>query len=146
MENYLEEFHSQKDEFSPFCGSKSTKMVSEAFKKQLTLDKQEEWVSDPTWNNISVAAKSHRIDEDKTQIKSGITQHLVNEQDFNLVKIYFLNHFSEHIHHHGNLVNARSGLAQKAMRDLEQPYQQSNCHEAAVQISETNPRKEVFQS
>jgi predicted FMN-binding regulatory protein PaiB len=48
-------------------------------KKPLTLDKQEERKSDPTWNNLSVAAKRCRVDEDKTQIESEIAQHLVDE-------------------------------------------------------------------
>jgi len=39
MENYLEEFHHHKDIVSRFGSSKSTKKVSEALKKQLTLDK-----------------------------------------------------------------------------------------------------------
>jgi len=47
MENYLEEFHCHKDVFCRFRASKSTKKVSEALKKQLTLDKQEERESDP---------------------------------------------------------------------------------------------------
>jgi len=68
MENYREEFHRHKDIFSWFRNSKSTKKVSEALKKQLTLDKQEEWESDPAWNYHSVAAKRRRVDEDKTQI------------------------------------------------------------------------------
>jgi len=38
MENYMEEFHHHKDVFSPFRTRKSTKKVSEGFKKQLTLD------------------------------------------------------------------------------------------------------------
>jgi len=51
----------------------------EALKKQLTLDNQEEQESDPTWNNLSVAAKLLRIDEDEMQIESEIAQNLVNE-------------------------------------------------------------------
>jgi len=66
MENYLEEFHRNKDVFSHLRASKSTKKVSEALKKQLTLDNQEEQGSDHAWNNLSAAAKHRRIDEDKT--------------------------------------------------------------------------------
>jgi len=62
MENCLEEFHRHKDVFSRFCASKSTKKVLEALKKQLSLNKQEEWESDPTWNNVFVTAKRHRVD------------------------------------------------------------------------------------
>ena len=47
MDNYLKEFHRHKNVFSRFRSSKSTKKVSEALKKLLTLDKQEEWESDP---------------------------------------------------------------------------------------------------
>jgi len=72
MENHLEEFHCQKDVFSRFRASKSTKNVLEALKKLLTLDKQEERESDPTWNNLSVAAKRRRVDEEKTKIESEI--------------------------------------------------------------------------
>jgi len=40
-------------------------LVSEALKKQLTLNKPEERESDTMWNNLSAAAKHHRIDEDE---------------------------------------------------------------------------------
>jgi len=42
IEKYLEEFHRQKDVFGRLHASKSTKKVSEALNKQLTLDKLEE--------------------------------------------------------------------------------------------------------
>jgi hypothetical protein len=42
--------------------------VSEALKKEFTLDKQEEQKSDPTWNDSCVAAMCHRVDADETQI------------------------------------------------------------------------------
>jgi hypothetical protein len=42
IENYLEQFHRDKDVLNRFRTSKSTKKILEALKKQLTLDKQEE--------------------------------------------------------------------------------------------------------
>jgi len=145
LENHLEQFHCQKDVFSPFRTSKSAKKVSEALKKQLTLDKQEEWESDPAWNKLSPAAKRHCVDEDKMQIESEIAQHLVDESDFNFVKMHLLNHFSDHIRQLGNLLNVSSELPEKAMMDLKQANRQSNHHEAALQILRTKPLKEVFQ-
>jgi len=145
MENYLEQFHLQKDVFSRFRASKSTKKVSEALKKQLTLDKQEERESDPAWNNLSAAAKRGHVDEDKMWIESEIAQHLVDESDFNFVKMHLLNHLSDHIRQLGNLLNVSSELPEKAMMDLKQAYQQSNHHEAAFQILRTTARNEVFQ-
>ena len=94
----MREFHHQKDVFSLFRASKSTKKVSEALKKQLTLGKQEDRESDPASNNLSAATKRHRVDEGKTHIESEISQHLVNEPDFNFVKMQLLNHFSDHLH------------------------------------------------
>jgi len=145
MENYLKEFHCHKDVFSRFRASKSTKKVSEAMKMQLTLDKQEEWESDPAWNNLSAAAKGRRVDEDKTQIDSVMAQHLVDTSDFNFVKMHLLNHFSDHIRQLGNLLNVSSELPDKVMMDLKQAYRQSKRHEAALQILRTKARKEVFQ-
>ena len=84
------------------------------------MDKQEEWESDPAWNNLSAAAKRRRVDEDKTQIESEIAQHLVDELDIKLVKIHFFNHFSDQSCQLGNLFNVTSELPEKAMRDLEQ--------------------------
>jgi len=98
MENYLEAFHRHNNVFSQFCTSKSTKKVLEALKKQLTLDEQEDRESDPASNNLSAATKRHRVDEGKTHIESEIAQHLVNESDFNFVKMHLLNHFSDHLH------------------------------------------------
>jgi hypothetical protein len=62
MENYQEEFHCHKNVLSRFRARKSTKKVSEALKKQLTLDKLEEWESDPAWNNLFAAATRRCID------------------------------------------------------------------------------------
>jgi hypothetical protein len=46
MENYLEEFHCHKNSISEFHASKTTKKVSEALKKLLTIHKLEERESD----------------------------------------------------------------------------------------------------
>jgi len=120
--------------------------VSEALKMQLTLDKQEERESHPAWNNLSAAANRRHVDEDTTQIESEIAQHLVDKSDFNFVKMHLLNHFSDHIHQLGNLLNVSSELPEKAMMDLKQAYWQSKCHEVPFQILGTKARKEVFQS
>jgi hypothetical protein len=61
IENYLEEFHRQKDLFSRLLASKSTLKILEALKKQLTLDNQEEGDSDHAWNDHSAAEKCRRI-------------------------------------------------------------------------------------
>jgi hypothetical protein len=73
MVNSQEELSHQKDVFSQFCIHNSTMNVSEALKKELTLDKQEEQKSDPTWNDSCVAAMCHHVDADETQIKFEIT-------------------------------------------------------------------------
>ena len=92
-----------------------------------------------------MAAKRCRFDEVKIPIKSEIAQHLVDESDFNFGKVHLLNPFSNHICQLCNLSNAISELPERAIMDLKQAYQQSNCHEAALQILRTKARKEVFQ-
>jgi len=85
------------------------------------------------------------VDEDTTRIESEIAQHLVDESDFNFVRMHLLNHFSDRIRQLGNLLNVSSDLPEKATIDLEQGYRQSNSHEAAFQIGQTKAREEVFQ-
>jgi len=114
-------------------------------KRQRTLNNQEEPESDRAWNNVSTAAKCCCIDEDKMQIKSKITQHLLDESDFNFVKMQLLNCFSDHITQLGNHGNVSSELPRQAMMDLKQMYQHSNRHKADFQIIWKDPRKEVFQ-
>jgi len=145
MENYLEDFHCQKDVFSRFHTSKATMMVSEALKKQLTLDNQEELDSFPLWTNLSAAAKGRRVDEDKMQIKSEIAQNLVDKSDFNFVKIHLQNHFSDHIHQLGNLLNASSELPEREMMDHKQPYRQPNRYHFAFPIVRMKAQQAVFQ-
>jgi hypothetical protein len=94
----------------------------EALKKQLTLDNQEELESDPAWMNLSSTGKRCRVDKDQIQIKPLITQHLVDKSDFNIVKIYLLNHLSNHICQLGNLLNIRAEHAEKVLMDLKQAY------------------------
>jgi hypothetical protein len=91
-------------------------------KKQLTLDKQEEQESHPAWNNLAVAGKRHRIDEDNMLIESAVAQHLVDESDFNFVKMHLPNHFSDHICQLGNLLTVSSELPEKVMMDLKLAY------------------------
>jgi hypothetical protein len=122
MDNYLEEFNLHKDVFSRFRASKSTKKTSEGMKTQLSLDTQEDREIDPTWNNLSAAAKRPRIDEDTTQIESEIAQHRVDKSDFNIVKMHLLNHFSDHIRQLGNLLNVSSELPETAMMDRKEAY------------------------
>jgi len=62
MENHLEVFDCHKDVFSRISPTQSTKNVSEALNKQLTLHSQEEWESYPTWNNVSGAIKRRRVE------------------------------------------------------------------------------------
>jgi len=97
MENYVREFHHQKDVFSLFHASKSTKKVSDALEQQLTLDEQEVWESDPLRGNLSVAVKPYTIDVYKMQMKSDIAQHILNKSDFNYVKMHLVNHFTDYI-------------------------------------------------
>jgi len=84
------------------------------------MDKQKEWESDPAWNNLSTAAKQRRVDEANTEIESEVAHHFVDELDFSFVKMHLLNHFSDHIHQLGNLLNASSELPESAMMDLQQ--------------------------
>jgi hypothetical protein len=56
------------------------------------------------------------------QIEADIAQHLVDESDFNFVKMHLLNHFSHHICQLGNLVYIRSELPDKVMMDLNKAY------------------------
>jgi len=119
MEKYLEELHHHKDVFSQFRTSQSTEKVTEAWKKHHTLDKQTEQESDPTWTNLSVAAKQHHVDEDTMQMKSEILQCLVDKSDFNFVKMHPLHHFIEHVHQLRNLSNASSEVPQTSMMDLQ---------------------------
>jgi hypothetical protein len=145
IENYLEEFHRHMQMYNLFPIRQSTKKVSEALKKQRTANTQEEPESGLTWNNLSTAAKGHRVDEDKTQTQSEIAQYIVDESDFNFVKINLLNHFSDNICQLSNLLNVSSELPAQAMMEREQAFRQSNRHEAPFWILQTKAQKEVFQ-
>jgi len=57
-----------------------------------------------------VAAKRGCVDEDESQTEAGIAQHVVDESDFNIVKMHLLNDFSDHIGQLCNLSNASSEL------------------------------------
>jgi hypothetical protein len=103
MENYLKEFHCQKDVWCRFRASKSTKKVSEALKYQLALDHHAEWESVPGWKNLSAVAKCCHVVEDTNRIESDIAQHLIEQSDFIFVKMLLLNYFSDHIHQLANL-------------------------------------------
>jgi hypothetical protein len=122
VQNNQEECHLNNDVCSRCWASESTKKVSEALKKQLTLNKLEDWESDPGLNNPSAAAKHHRVDEDEMQIESEIGSNLVDESDINFVKMHFLNHFSNHIRQRVNVLNVCTELPEKAMMDLKQVY------------------------
>jgi len=118
MENYLQEFHCPKDVFSQLRNTKSTKMVAEFLKQQRTLEKREEWEQDAAWYNLSAAAKCHQVNEDKTKIESAIAQELVDQADFNFVKMHLLNNFSDHIGQLGNLLNVSSELPENVILNL----------------------------
>jgi len=87
----------------------------------------------------------HCVDDDTMLIKSDIAQSVVDESDFNFVKMYLLNHFPDLICQLGNHLNASSELPERAMMDSKQAYQQSNLHEAALQIFGTKAQKEICQ-
>jgi len=145
MMKYLEEFHCQKDVFSWFCTSKSTKMVSEALKEQLSFDKQEERESDPAWNNLSAAAKRCFVEDDKMQIESAHAQHLINKLYFHFVMMHLLKHILDHIHQLGNVIHAAFELPACAKMGHRQGYRQLNRHVATFQILRSTAWNEVFQ-
>jgi hypothetical protein len=111
----------------------------------LTFAKQQEWMSDPAWNNHSASAKCHRVDDDQRHIKSEIAQLLVDESDFDVVKIHILNQFSDHICQHFNLFNVIFELPENAMMEGKHAYRQLNRHEAAFPNWLTKGQKQVFQ-
>lgn len=143
MEKLLEEIHLQKDVFSQFCASKSTKNVSEALEQLLTFDKLQQLESDPAWNNISEAVIHRQIDKDQTHIVSEIAQYLVDISGVNLVNIHLLNSFSDHIWQLGSICNATSELPTRGMMNFKQAYHQSYHCEAAFQTVQTQASKEV---
>jgi len=145
IENYVEEFHCHKDVFCPLRASNFTKNVLESSTKQHSLGKQEEWVSDPAWNDLAPDAEHRRVDEDKTKNESDNAQHLVDKSDFDCVKMHLVNQYSDHIRQLGDLLNASSELPERAIREIEQAYRQSNHHEAAFRVLPKKTRKEVFQ-
>jgi len=113
-------------------------------KKQLTLDKQEEWETDRVWQNLSAAAKCHRVDEDKTEFVSEIAQHHFDKSEFSFAKMHLLNNVPDHIHQLCNFLNAISEHPERAMMDIKQAYQHSNYHEAASQILRQHPGRRHF--
>jgi len=58
--------------------------------------------------------------------------------------MHLLNHFCDHICEIGNLLDARSELAERAMMDLKQVYRQSDRYVPTFHILWTKPRKKVF--
>ena len=78
-------------------------------------------------------------------MESWIAQHLLDQLDLICVKMYLLNHFSDHISQLFNLGNVSSELPERVMINCKQVYRQSNCHEATVQILQMKARKAVFQ-
>jgi hypothetical protein len=78
--------------------------------KQLALDIEDELESGPAWNDLSMAAKRHRIDDYKAQVKAEFAQHLLDESDVIFVKMDLLNHIADHIRRLGNLLHVNSEL------------------------------------
>jgi hypothetical protein len=63
-----------------------------------------------------------------------IAQHLVNETEISLLKIYYVNHFSGLLCQLCHPLNASSELLDTEMMDLKQGFKQLNCHHTAFQI------------
>jgi hypothetical protein len=120
-------------------------MVFEALNTQPPLDKQKVQESDCSLKNFCMAKKYHHVDENKTQIKSDIAHHLVDESDFELLNMHLLNHFSNHICRIGKPFNVLSELPEQGMLDFKQAYQHSSCHEPAFRILQMKGRNKVFQ-
>jgi len=59
--------------------------------------------------------------------------------------MHLLNHSSDQICQHGNLLNTSSELPERSMMDLKQVYWQSNLQEAGFQILWMKAQKEEFQ-
>jgi hypothetical protein len=105
----MEESHHHNDVCSPLHRSESINNIPAAIKQHRSSRTLKKFERKPTWDHLEVAAKRHYNDQDKTQIKSGIVPDVVEMSDFNFLKLHLLNHFSDHICHHGNLFYASSG-------------------------------------
>lgn len=120
-------------------------MVSETMQIQVFFDTQDDLQSHPSCSNISVAVNPCCIDEDRLQSWSEVAQHLVNESDFNFVRMHLLNHCFDNTRLLGNLSTASSQLPQRAMMELKLAYRQSNFYEAAFQNLRTKAQRKLFQ-
>jgi hypothetical protein len=79
--------------------------VLEELKQLRTFHALEEPEIVPAWNILLAAAHHQRFDDDKIPIESEITHHIVDRIDFKFLKLYVLNHLSDHICQLGDLLN-----------------------------------------
>jgi hypothetical protein len=95
MEDYLDDFHQNKDVFCQYRAGKVAKRTAENLRKELGKALEANRTSGKDWERLSKVQKRRLVDEEKTWIKSKVKSFLEEESKFNFIKLHLLALFSD---------------------------------------------------
>ena len=136
-ERYFEDFHRHKEVFARFYGKKLTKQSALVLRHKLSEELKTECEKSSDWNHLSNAAKARRIKDNRQMIEQEVKQHLIDESDFNFIKMHLPCHFGKRIRQLGCLSNMTSEYYEHEMIDIKDEYRHSNKINATEPILHT---------
>jgi hypothetical protein len=144
MRQYLKDFHDHKDIFRQFRAYKGHKKANKQFGQELREDQKRQRESEPGWNKLSSAAKTRRIQSDKSTADVEIAEHLNNQAHFDFIKMHLLGHMPDHISLFGCLNGFSADLPEHCHKELKDAFRASNKVNATPQILKNNSRRQAF--
>lgn len=140
MDEYLRNFHAERDIFLEFRASKTTKSLSTTHAKHLRADFKKE-----TWGRVSAAVK-RKIESDNALYLQAEMQRLTKAHShFNFIKMHLLNHFSASVMRFGSLPQFSTEAGETAHKEqIKDGYRRSNHIDYEMQILNYYARRHTF--
>jgi hypothetical protein len=134
MEDYLDDFHQNKNVYSQYRAGKVAKRTAENLRTEFGKALEAKKTSGKDWEKLSKVQKRRLVDEEKTWIKSKVKSFLEEESDFNFIKLHLLAHFSNYVKELGHLSNVSAKLSESLHCELKESFRQSNKNNVSSQI------------
>jgi hypothetical protein len=145
MEDYLDDFHQNKEVFSQYRAGKVAKRTAETLRKELGKALEAKRTSGEEWKELSNVQKRRVVNEEKIWIKSRVKSCLEEHSDFNFIKLHLLAHFSDYVKELGHLSNVSAELSESMHCELKESFRRSNKNNASSQILLNISRLDGFQ-
>lgn len=142
MDQYLKDFHKEKDVFLRYRKGKAAEAVATQVRQTLRDEHEAEVRS----TQGMTALKKRRLQADQRfELEEAVSEVYRENSHFNFPKIHLMSHFSEHVRRFGSIPQYSTEAGESAHRDqIKAPYRHTNKVDPMLQILTNYNRSHIF--